>query len=150
VWLKWMSAMTGMGDWATIVRSASTSRSRGTATRTMSAPASATVRIWRMVASRLAVSVLVIGLDGHGRAAPDGDAADVELPLGGHGSSVRTDPAAGWARYRRPGAAAGAPSPTPVRAWTRSHRSPPTAGSRTRGSASATVGRPGGAGGRPA
>ena len=42
VWLKWMSAMTGIGDSATIVFSASTSCSRGTATRTMSAPASAT------------------------------------------------------------------------------------------------------------
>ena len=28
-------------------------------------------------------------LDGHGRAAPDGDAADVDLPRGGHASSVR-------------------------------------------------------------
>ena len=45
VWLKWMSATTGIGDRTTIVRSASISRSRGTATRTMSAPASATLRI---------------------------------------------------------------------------------------------------------
>ena len=60
VWLKWMSAITGIGDSATIVFSAWASCSRGTATRTMSAPASATVRIWAIVAGRLAVSVLVI------------------------------------------------------------------------------------------
>src|SRR6266540_1026242 len=60
VWLKWMSAITGIGDCLTIVFRASTSSSRGTATRTMSAPASATVRICSMVASRFAVSVLVI------------------------------------------------------------------------------------------
>ena len=45
VWLKWMSAITGIGDSATIVRSASASFSRGTAQRTTSAPASATLRI---------------------------------------------------------------------------------------------------------
>ena len=45
VWLKWMSAMTGIGDCTTIVFSASMSSSRGTATRTMSAPASATLWI---------------------------------------------------------------------------------------------------------
>ena len=60
VWLKWMSAITGIGDSRTIVRRASTSFSRGTATRTMSAPASATRRIWSIVAVRLAVSVFVI------------------------------------------------------------------------------------------
>src|SRR3954467_8519149 len=53
-----MSAITGIGDSLTIVFRASTSLSRGTATRTRSAPASATVRICSMVASRLAVSVL--------------------------------------------------------------------------------------------
>ncbi len=60
VWLKWMSAMIGIGDSSTIVLSASTSFSRGTATRTMSAPASATVRICSIVAARFAVSVFVI------------------------------------------------------------------------------------------
>ena len=60
VWLKWMSAMIGIGDSTTIVLSASMSLSRGTATRTMSAPASATVRICSIVAARLAVSVFVI------------------------------------------------------------------------------------------
>ena len=44
----------------TIVRRASTSRSRGTATRTTSAPASATRRIWSIVAVRFAVSVFVM------------------------------------------------------------------------------------------
>ena len=58
--LKWMSAITGIGDSRTIVLSASTSLSRGTATRTRSAPASATRRIWSIVAVRFAVSVLVI------------------------------------------------------------------------------------------
>src|SRR5215216_2695745 len=55
-----MSAITGIGDSITIVFSASTSFSRGTATRTRSEPASATWRIWSMVALRFAVSVLVI------------------------------------------------------------------------------------------
>ena len=55
-----MSAITGIGDSATIVRSASASCSRGTAQRTTSAPASATLRIWSIVAVRFAVSVLVI------------------------------------------------------------------------------------------
>ena len=67
VWLKWMSAITGIGDWATIVRSASASCSRGTATLTRSAPASATVRIWSIVAFRFAVSVLVIVWTATGR-----------------------------------------------------------------------------------
>src|SRR4051794_14577439 len=55
-----MSAITGIGDSTTIVLSASMSFSRGTATRTTSAPASATRRIWSIVACRLAVSVLVM------------------------------------------------------------------------------------------
>jgi hypothetical protein len=55
-----MSAMTGIGESRTMVFSASTSLSRGTATRTRSAPASATRRIWSIVALRFAVSVLVI------------------------------------------------------------------------------------------
>ena len=60
VWLKWMSAMIGTADCATIVFSASASSSRGTATRTRSAPASAQRAIWSIVAVRLAVSVFVI------------------------------------------------------------------------------------------
>ena len=60
VWLKWMSAITGIGDSLTIRASASTSFSRGTAQRTRSPPASAMAWIWRMVASKSAVSVFVI------------------------------------------------------------------------------------------
>src|SRR3954447_19374710 len=55
-----MSAITGIGDSRTIVLSASTSLSRGTAQRIRSPPAAATARIWRSVASTSAVSVLVI------------------------------------------------------------------------------------------
>ena len=51
VWLKWMSAITGIGDSATMRFSTSASFSRGTAQRTMSPPASAIARIWRIVAS---------------------------------------------------------------------------------------------------
>src|SRR5215211_651182 len=55
-----MSAMTGIGDAVTIFLRASTSFSRGTATRTRSEPASATLWICSIVAERFAVSVLVI------------------------------------------------------------------------------------------
>ena len=72
VWLKWMSAITGIGDSGTIVLSASMSLSRGTATRTTSAPASAMARIWRIVASRSAVSVLVIDWTATGAPPPMG------------------------------------------------------------------------------
>ncbi len=51
VWLKWMSAITGIGDSRTIFRSASTSWSRGMAQRTRSPPSSAMAWIWRIVAS---------------------------------------------------------------------------------------------------
>ena len=68
VWLKWMSAITGIGDSATIVFSASASCSRGTATRTMSAPASATVRICSIVAVQVGGLGLGHRLHGHGRA----------------------------------------------------------------------------------
>ena len=64
--------MTGIGDCATIVLSASTSCSRGTAQRTMSAPASATRWIWSIVACRLAVSVLVIVWTATGAPPPTG------------------------------------------------------------------------------
>src|SRR3954467_670736 len=67
-----MSAITGIGDSLTIVLSASTSSSRGTATRTMSAPASATVRICSIVAARLAVSVFVIVCTATGAPPPIG------------------------------------------------------------------------------
>ncbi len=51
VWLKWMSAITGIGDSTTRRLSASTSLSRGIAQRTMSPPASAMARICFSVAS---------------------------------------------------------------------------------------------------
>ena len=70
VWLKWMSAMIGIGDSRTIVFSASASLSRGTAQRTRSPPASATARIWRMVACTSAVSVLVIDCTATGAPPP--------------------------------------------------------------------------------
>ena len=70
VWLKWMSAITGIGDSATIVRSASASSSRGTAQRTRSPPASAIARIWRIVAARSAVSVFVIDCTATGAPPP--------------------------------------------------------------------------------
>ncbi len=72
VWLKWMSAMIGIGDSRTIVFSASASCSRGTATRTRSAPASATVRICSIVAWRFAVSVFVIVCTTTGAPPPTG------------------------------------------------------------------------------
>ena len=65
-------AMTGIGESLTIVFSASTSFSRGTAQRTMSAPASATRRIWAIVAVRSAVSVLVIVCTATGAPPPIG------------------------------------------------------------------------------
>ena len=64
--------MTGIGESLTIVFRASTSFSRGTATRTMSAPASATRRIWSIVAVRSAVSVLVMVCTATGAPPPIG------------------------------------------------------------------------------
>src|SRR5215208_3076294 len=55
-----MSAITGIGDSTTMRSSALTSSSRGTAQRTRSPPASAIAWICFMVASKSAVSVLVI------------------------------------------------------------------------------------------
>ena len=80
VWLKWMSAITGIGDSATIVRSAATSCSRGhrdaddVGARLGDAP--------DLVHRRLEVGRLGLRhrLHGDGRAAADGDAADVDLP----------------------------------------------------------------------
>ena len=100
VWLKWMSAITGIGESRTIVFSASTSCSRGTATRTMSAPASATRRIWSIVGREVRRLGLGHRLDGDGRAAPDGNAADVDLPRRGHVRIVRSGPTA-TGRFRR-------------------------------------------------
>src|SRR3954454_17362259 len=60
VWLKWMSAMIGIGESLTICFRTSASFSRGTAQRIRSAHAYAAARIWRIVASKSAVSVFVI------------------------------------------------------------------------------------------
>ena len=84
VWLKWMSAMIGIGDSRTIVFSASTSCSRGTAQRTMSAPASATRWICAIVAAEIGRLRLRHRLHGDGRAAADRHRSDVDLPLRGH------------------------------------------------------------------
>src|SRR3954465_8331283 len=67
-----MSAITGIGDSLTIVFSASTSCSRGTAQRTRSAPASATLRICSIVAAGFAVWVLVIVCPATGAPPPIG------------------------------------------------------------------------------
>src|SRR3954470_6088565 len=67
-----MSAITGIGDSFTIVLSASTSLSRGTAQRIRSPPASATARIWRSGPSTPAVSVLVIDCTTTGAPPPMG------------------------------------------------------------------------------
>ena len=72
VWLKWMSAITGTGERSTIVFSATASRSRGTATRTSSQPASTIRPIWAIVASTSLVSVLVIDCTTTGAPPPIG------------------------------------------------------------------------------
>ena len=77
VWLKWMSAMIGIGDSHDDLLSASTSLSRGTATRTMSAPGLGDAV--DLVHRRLQVRRLGLGhrLHRDGGAAADRDAADV-------------------------------------------------------------------------
>ena len=76
-------------------------------------------------------------LDGDRRAAPDGDAADVDLPLRGHGSMIRTGRGPGCLRLgvrlgsraaaRAPGLAPGRPRPgAPARGAVPAHR--PAAG----------------------
>ena len=58
--LKWMSAITGIGDRRTISGSAFASSSFGTATRTISQPAEASAAICAVVASTSCVFVSVI------------------------------------------------------------------------------------------
>ena len=58
--LKWMSAITGIGDRRTIIGSASASSVFGTATRTTSQPAEASAAICAVVASTSCVFVSVI------------------------------------------------------------------------------------------
>ena len=81
VWLKWMSAITGIGDSRTIVLSASMSLSRGTATRTMSAPGVGHAA--DLVHRGGEVGRLRLGhrLHRDRRAAADLDAADVDVSL---------------------------------------------------------------------
>src|ERR1700733_10277405 len=67
-----MSAMIGIGEAATIWASTAASSSRGTARRTMSAPASATVLIWSIVAVTFEVSVFVIVCTATGAPPPIG------------------------------------------------------------------------------
>ena len=91
-----MSAITGIGDSATIVRSAAASSSRGTATLTRSAPASATLRICSMVAARFAVSVLVIVCTATGAPPPIGtpptNICRFEATPKGYPAWLRADP----------------------------------------------------------
>ncbi len=88
VWLKWMSAITGIGDSSTICFSASTSCSRGTATRTMSAPGVG--HFADLLHRGREVRGLGLGhrLHRHGRSAADGDGPDMDLTLGSHGHIV--------------------------------------------------------------
>src|SRR5438477_8649976 len=58
--LKWMSAITGIGDRRTIFLSASASSIFGTAQRTTSQPADASAAIWAVVAGTSCVGVSVI------------------------------------------------------------------------------------------
>ena len=58
--LKWMSAITGIGESRTIFGSASASSVFGTATRTISQPADASAAICAVVASTSCVFVSVI------------------------------------------------------------------------------------------
>ena len=58
--MKWMSAITGIGESRTIFGSASASSLFGTATRTTSQPAEASEAIWAVVASTSCVLVSVI------------------------------------------------------------------------------------------
>src|SRR5256886_11409118 len=58
--LKWMSAITGIGEKRTILDRAAASSVFGTATRTISQPAEASAAIWAVVASTSCVFVSVI------------------------------------------------------------------------------------------
>ena len=58
--LKWMSAITGIGEKRTILDRAAASSVFGTATRTISQPAEASAAIWAVVASTSCVFVSVM------------------------------------------------------------------------------------------
>ena len=84
MWLKWMSAMIGIGDSRTIVlqRLGVLLARDGDADDVGAGLGDAADLVHR----RAEIGRLGLGhrLDGDRRAAPDGDAADVDLPLGGH------------------------------------------------------------------
>ena len=82
--LKWMSAITGIGEKRTIFGSASASSIFGTATRAISQPAEASAAICAVVASTSCVFVSVIDCTTTGAPPPIGDVADADLHLGGH------------------------------------------------------------------
>ena len=84
VWLKWMSAITGIGDSLTIVFSASTSSSRGTAHA--DDVGAGVGDLADLLHRRRQVGGLGLGhrLHGDRRAAADRHAADEDLALGSH------------------------------------------------------------------
>ena len=110
VWLKWMSAITGIGDCATIVFSASASCSRGH--RHAHDVGAGLGDRADLLHRRREVGGLGLGhrLHGDGRAAADRDRADLNLALGGHRLILRCPDV--YATARRP---AGAPAPRPLR-----------------------------------
>ena len=75
---KWMSAISGTGEWGTISGSAAAALRSGTATRTISHPASASSRICRSVAAGIARVGGRHRLDDDRVVAADLDVADVE------------------------------------------------------------------------
>ena len=74
-----MSATIGTFDALTMAGNAAVESSSGQETRTMSAPASSSWRIWSMVASASAVRVLVIDWTVIGASPPTSHLADADL-----------------------------------------------------------------------
>ncbi len=86
--LKWMSAITGIGEKRTIAGSASASSIFGTATRAISQPALASAAICAVVAAHVVRLRQRHRLDDDRRAAADADAADADGALAGHAAIV--------------------------------------------------------------
>ena len=86
--LKWMSAITGIGESRTIFGSASASSDFGTATRTISQPADASAAICAVVASTSCVFVSVIDWTTTGAPPPIGTPPTLDLALAGHRGRV--------------------------------------------------------------